>query len=506
MNGSRNPQRQGERSSLDALNRTIEGLEARIEGLMANSRDARGRGEERFASRSEQIRPEPARYEPARAMPLREDPVSEIVQRQRAIEGSRERVAQRTERRPLSADHYAAARDAHAAFGGQPAAAPARADSSVQDIARSLVSLRQDLKKDIAEGLEREMQSLRSEIRGIRQMAEGRGIGDDLREELHRLSAGISQLGRQSGHTEGLRVEFDALRSVLDGLAREDSVRRMEDRWNGVEEKLSVFDQSRDDELMALAYRLDELKNQINAMSATPAIRALEGKIESMVHAVDMIARQGAPDGHFVSAVASQFEGLDARLDEISRAIAAAGRMQQSSFADQGMMQRLEGRIADLAGQIDLIAHRPAPADQNLSARIEALAGRIEDLSNERTALRLEERIEHLSQMLEQGQQTAPALVGGDELAYYLSDISRKIDALDQGSVNNELAGRLDALARRIDTLDTPVGNPFQEDRFSRLEGRLSDIADRLDATRVAPAGDHEALRSWRRRSRISPR
>lgn len=502
MNGSRNPQRQGERSSLDALNRTIEGLEARIEGLMANSRDARGRGEERFApraeqARSEQTRPEPSRYEPARAMPLREDPVSEIVQRQRAIEGSRERVAQRIERRPLSADHHAAAQHAYTAFGGQPAAAPARADSSVQDIARSLVSLRQDLKKDIAEGLEREMQSLRSEIRGIRQMAEGRGNGDDLREELHRLSAGISQLGRQSGHTEGLRVEFDALRSVLDGLAREDSVRRMEDRWNGVEEKLSVFDQSRDDELVALAYRLDELKNQINGMSATPAIRALEDKIESMVHAVDMIARQGAPDdGRFVSAVASQFEGLDARLDEISRAIAAAGRMQQSSLADQGMMQRLEGRIADLAGQIDLIAHRPVPADQNLSARIEALAGRIEDLSNERTALRLEERIEHLSQMLEQGQQAAPALVGGDELAYYLSDISRKIDALDQGSVNNELAGRLDALARRIDTLDTPVGSPFQEDRFSRLEGRLSDIADRLDATRAAPAGDHEALRS----------
>src|SRR5690606_15628015 len=195
-------------SSLDALNRTIEGLEARIEGLMANSRDARGRGEERFAprteqARTEQIRPEPSRYEPARGVPLREDPVSEIMQRQRAIEGSRERVAQRIERRPLSADHHAAAQHAHTAFGSQPAAAPARADSSVQDIARSLVSLRQDLKKDIADGLEREMQSLRSEIRGIRQMAEGRGNGDDLREELHRLSAGISQLGRQSGHTEG---------------------------------------------------------------------------------------------------------------------------------------------------------------------------------------------------------------------------------------------------------------------------------------------------------------
>ena len=493
MNGSRNPQRHGERSSLDALNRTIEGLEARIEGLMAGSRDTRGRGEERYAPRAEQ-----ARYEPQqRSIPLREDPVSEIMRRQRALEG-RERVAQHLERRPVSTDHYAAAQQAHTAFGGQQVhAASARADNSVQDIAKALVSLRQDLKKDIADGLEREMLSLRSEIRGIRQMAEGRGTGDDVREELQRLSAGIGQLGRQSGHTEGLRVEFDELRSVLDGLAREDSVRRMEDRWSGVEKKLSVFDQTRDDELVALAYRLDELKAQISAVSATPAIHALEGKIETLARAMDMLARQAQPDDrHFVSAVASQFEGLDTRLDEISRAIAAAGRMQQSSIADVSMMQRLEGRITDLADQLDLIAQRPAPApDHGLSSRIEALAGRIEELSNERAALRLEERIEQLSLMLERGQQAAPAR-DSDELAYYLSDISRKIDALDQGSVNGELAERLDALARRIDGLDAaPVGSPFQEDRFSQIEGRLSAIADRLDATRVAPAGDQEALR-----------
>ncbi|MGB3812048.1 MAG: peptidoglycan-binding protein [Shinella sp.] len=490
MNGSRNPQRHGERSSLDALNRTIEGLEARIEGLMANGRDTRGRSEERFAPRTEQ----PARYEPSRGIPLRDDPVSEIMQRQRAIEGGREHVAPRMERRPLSSDHHAAAQHAHTAYG---AAAPARAEGPVEDIAKALVSLRQDLKKDIADGLEREMQSLRSEIRGIRQVAEGRGNGDDLREELLRLSTGINQLGRQSGHAEGLRVEFDELRSVLDGLAREDSVRRMEDRWNGVEHKLSVFDQTRDDELVALAYRLDELKNQITTMSATPAIRALESKIESIAQSVDMLGRRSEPDnGRFVSAVTSQFEGLDTRLDEISRAIAAAGRMQQSASADHGMMQRLEGRFADLAGQLDLIARRPAPAsEQGLGLRIEALANRIEEMSSERAALRLEERIEQLSLMLEQSQQAAPVMAGGDELAYYLSDISRKIDALDQGSVNGELAGRLDALARRIDNLDAPVGSPFQEDRFSHIEDRLSAIADRLDATRVAPAGDHEALR-----------
>jgi localization factor PodJL len=492
MNGSRNPQRQGERSSLDALNRTIEGLEARIEGLMASGRDIRARSDERLQPRSE-----PARYEPSRKLPVRDDPISEIVQRQRAIEGSRERPAPRAERRPLLADHQAAAQQAQSAYGGHEAARP-RNEGSVEDIAKALVSLRHDLKKDISDGLEREMHALRSEIRGIRQMAEGRGGNDDLRQELSRLSTGINQLGRQSGQTDGLRVEFEELRSVLDGLAREDSVRRMETRWSGVEEKLTAFDQTRDDELVALAYRLDELKNQIAAIGPTPAIEALEDKIETIARAIDMLARRPEADGgRFVSAVTSQFEGLDSRLDEITRAIAAAGRAQQSPSVDPSLIQRLESRIADLAGQVDLIARRPAPQpDQGLGLRLEALANRIEELSNERAALGLEERIEHLSLMLEKSQQAAPAVRDGDELAQYLSDISRKIDALDQGSVNEKLAERLDALARRIDGLDaSPIGSPFRDDNLSHIEGRLSAIADRLDATSTAPVGDHEALR-----------
>ncbi|MCP8896289.1 SEL1-like repeat protein [Shinella daejeonensis] len=481
MNGSRNPQRHGERSSLDALNRTIEGLEARIEGLMAGSRDMRSRNDDRFPPPAE-----PARYENARSLPLGNDPVSEIVQRQRAIEGGRERdrnAQQRPAPRQRSSDHYASSQSARSALAGWHEQAP------VKEIADALVSLRQDLRSDIAEGLEREMQALRDEFRGIRQLAEGRGNTDGLREELHRLSAGISQLGRQSSQTDGLRTEFDELRSVLDGLAREDSVRRVEDRWSRMEERISASDQGREDELVALAYRLDELKAQINAVSATPAIRALEGRIESIAEAVDTLARRAEPDsGRFVS----QFAGLDARLDEITRAIAASFRMQQSGATDAAALQRLENRIADLAGHLDTLVRSPAP-DQAIGQRLEALSSRIEELAGERAAQRLEERIDDLSRMLEENRQ-APAL--GDDLAYYLSDISRKIEALDQGSVNDQLADRLDGIARRIDALDAPLGSPFPEERFSHLEGRLSAIADRLDATGSAPASDQEALRS----------
>ncbi len=293
MNGSRsNPTRHGERSSLDALNRTIEGLEARIEGLMAGGRDTRGRGDDRLG------RVEMQRYEPPRNIPLRDDPVSEIMQRQRALEAGRDRSVQR---RAFPSDRHAAAQQAEAAYGMRerhaPPAAPAPSESAA-DIAQALVNLRQELKQDISDGLSREMNMLRSEIRGIRQAAETHAPVDDMRDDLQRLAQSINQLGRQSGvsETESLRVEFDELRSVLDGLAREDSVRRMEDRWSGVEEKLTAFDQGRDDELVALAYRLDELKQQINSVSATPAIRDLEGKLHAMAQAVEALGRSVQPD------------------------------------------------------------------------------------------------------------------------------------------------------------------------------------------------------------------
>ena len=90
MNGSRQtPSRPGDRSSLDALSRTIEGLEARIEGLMGSS-----------ARSDYRARPQPEPPErPIRRDSLREreqhserfDPLAEIRQRQRMLDAGRER-------------------------------------------------------------------------------------------------------------------------------------------------------------------------------------------------------------------------------------------------------------------------------------------------------------------------------------------------------------------------------------------------------------------------------
>lgn len=358
-------------------------------------------------------------------------------------------------------------------------------DAAVRDIANALVGLRQDLKRDIEQGLAREMSSLRNEMHGIATAAtQGDTLAEDIRQDLQRLSLSLADLGRQptTSDSDALRADLEDMRAMIEGLAREESVRRMESRWTGVEDRLNVFDAARDDELVALAYRLDEIKSQLGTMNNGPALYALEDKLVAVAQAIDLIGRHMQPDDRRFQ---EQFADLDARLDEISRAIVASGRT--ASTSDSPGVTRVESRLVDLSRQIDDLAY---PADNGLAARIEALSARVEDLVNAEAASRLEERLDHLSAMMERAERASaqPDFTG------HFAEISAKIDALDTGDVSDTLARRFDDLARRIDGLDSPT--PLADDRFLRLEGQLSGIAQRLDETHAAPYDDGEVLRS----------
>ncbi|EJT02824.1 SEL1-like repeat protein [Rhizobium sp. CCGE 510] len=486
MNGSRsNPSRQSDRTSLDALNRTIEGLEARIEGLMGSGREQRPR----TATAEREPYPASNAPRPARA-PLepRPDPLSEIRQRQRALEAGRER--------PYTREPAPQVREpAPRAAAPQPAPAFRAGDDTMTEIAQALVNLRHDLKRDISEGVTREMNALRAELREIKANAGDGGFADDMRADMGRLAQSITQLtGRSSGpEATGLREDFEELRSLMDGLAREDSLRHMENRWDGFESRLAALDtEGLQEELVSLAYRLDDIKRHIGGMGESPAVRALEDKLIAIATAMEQFGNMIQPHDRVMS---EQFAAMDTRLDEISRAIAASGRAAAAN--DPALMQRLEGRLSALADQIDLMSHDAAnrvnPADE-LAMRLEALTGRVEELTKVEATSRLDERLEHLSYLLERTQATAqPDLTGT------LSDISRKIDALENGAVNDVLAQRLDGLARRIDEmadLQPTAVAAVDDGAFRRLEGRLSDIAARLEESTSAAPTDPRALKN----------
>lgn len=517
MNGSR-PNRYSDngRSSLDALSRTIEGLEARIEGLMGHpSHEPQPQRRPELAERPERhVQP------PLAARAERFDPINEIRQRQRALnaasrpqpheERAQPRQPERApfmppQRPPLARSAVAPSVEApkrpyqpqEQRFSPPPVTTQPN-DTAMRDIAQALVSLRQELKQDLSEGIAREVQGLRSEIRSIKSIAEDNQFVGDIRSDIERLAASIDQLGGSaSPHAYGLREEFDDLRVLMDQLARQDSINRIEDRWQGVEESLNKFDTSAlQDEIVSLAYRLDDIKSHLGATGDSPAVRILEEKLITIAEAVEQLGKHMQPSG---GAITEQFSNLDQRLDEISRAIAATSSRPASPAVDPSLFQRLEGRLNGLAAQIDELSNvsaRSNPADE-LAGRMEALTRRIEELATERNAVHLDERLDQLSLMLERAQKPVPQ----PELTGFLTDISRKIEALDHGTFNDALASRLDDLARRIEDLDyrqsqqQPVA-AYDDGAFLRLEERLVDIAARLDETSSSSPADNNALQN----------
>ncbi|MGO8658434.1 hypothetical protein ACC771_23030, partial [Rhizobium ruizarguesonis] len=67
-----------------------------------------------------------------------------------------------------------------------PAPALRAGDDTMTEIAQALVNLRQDLKRDISEGVTREMNALRAELREIKTNAGDGRFADDMRADMGR--------------------------------------------------------------------------------------------------------------------------------------------------------------------------------------------------------------------------------------------------------------------------------------------------------------------------------
>jgi localization factor PodJL len=457
MNGSRlNTNARGERSSLDALNRTIEGLEARIEGLLKAS----------TPREPQKVAPAAIERAPASEPPHRphSDALAEIRERQRMLDAARERrtagadLAPRAPAQPVrESESRVEPRGTAPARALDARLAPRDTTTSASTIAQALHDLRRELRQDISENIAREMQALREDVQSMRGFADGRDLGTDLRDELARLADGIDMLSsRTPSAAADLRLELDDLRALIDGLARQDSLHSIENRWSAVEERLEEFDASGiQKELIALAYRIDGVKAELGTMADSPAIRTLEDKVLMLAAVVEDLAQRPLESDH----VSGQFSHIDHRLDELSRAVAANNTRPRNEAAEHEALRRLEERLIGLNDKIESLAH-------------------VQD------AYRLEERLEELAEFFARGPQ--------QNIAGSLSDLTARIEALASEQTSDGLARRLEDLTHRIDGLATV---PAASDAgLGRLEIRLDEIAARLEEATLAPQGDSLSL------------
>lgn len=468
MNGSRSysSRHGGGDASLDALNRTIEGLEARIEGMLGRG------GHQAGVSRQ----PEPPAQRSAGA-----GMIDGIRARQRALESAQRAPAQASGQASSSrlSEHK---QSSQAAFGAT-------------------------LAPDLSESLLREMANLRSEMSALRQEARNQALPDDLRRDLAGISASIDALGTQDSSADALRLELDSMRSMVDRLAREESVQALENRWQSMEDQVSALDVGGlRDELVNLAYRVDDIREVLASSSGGAQAQVIEAKIAELAESIEAMSQQTAAAD---PQLPRQLDQLGSRLDEITRAIAAIPAPAAPEI-DAAPFERLEARLAAVSQKIDQLEPRHDGSD--IGHRIESLAARVAQLADEEAVARLDARIERLQSLVESGAQNDAM----PELSGHLADISGKIEALDTRGMDQSLLARLDQLADQIDSLssnppqaqavpDAVIGrlealigraeqtasfNPDPLPGLETLDARLADISSRLQQAEVAAAGN----------------
>ncbi|BCG91106.1 peptidoglycan-binding protein [Mesorhizobium sp. 113-3-9] len=408
----------------------------------------------------------------------------------------------------------------------------------VGKIAGELRGMREELRHQMTAGLQREFDALRKDIDRAFQAnakpgAAGKGSAE-LGVEFERLSGAIKSLSEKSDDRSVnlLRLELEQVKAALDTLAREESVQKVDRRWDEFDRRWTAFEdrvdadqrkRSDDPALAALTDRLEQISNAVNNLPESLSLRSLEEKVRTLAGAVDHFASQQQDDrGGDTLAM------IDERLDEISRAIVASTVAAQANSVDHEAFDRIEKRIDSLARQIEEVAQdRPGDAVMDrlgtLSSRVDELAGRanlpehaMERLAKQITLIAdkidqapampdadyifqgLEQRFDVLSGMMERRQ--GDAIEQGNmlfrDLERRLDEVADRLDQrivpqIDSAGIMEAIDARFTALATRM---ETRAPDPAGEAAIRGLESRLEDISSRLDASAAQVAGIDPAL------------
>ncbi|MBW3097459.1 peptidoglycan-binding protein [Pseudohoeflea coraliihabitans] len=453
MNGSRNYDRQadGRGPSLEALNRTIEGLEARLEQMMGQSGRKTSEPTHRDSPRAPGRQPATAAH-PARLPGLgNTDPLAAIRARQDQIAGRRTETPPRAARTTDARSLYRGDTSSHLSPGAGSSSSPTTTRDSgegLRDLAGSIAAMRQELKAEIRDSLTRELGAIRHEVRDLTLQSRELGLPDSLNRELASIAERVESLGQSGGNIDKLRLDLDSLRLMIDGLAREDSIRDLHNRWESVESRVADIDIAgvRDD-LVKLAHRVDDIRDVVSNLPASPASNELESGIETISAAIEELARRSEmPPGQFVE----YFQAIGERLDEIAGAVVTL-QDQGGRSTDAAPFDRLETRIASIAERLD--AMHGDHAGGEMGARLEAVAARLDRISDEDAVGRLDRRLADLQSLVERGYGEAANNAALPELTHHIATIAERLEHVGNNEIGEHLAHRLDDLAIRIDAL-----------------------------------------------------
>ncbi|WEX09092.1 peptidoglycan-binding protein [Chelativorans sp. AA-79] len=387
--------------------------------------------------------------------------------------------------------------------------------ASIGGIAAELKALREDMRGAVNSGPRGEPQTPRAELERTKSTVPTPSVPGELNVQFERLSRAIEQLAEQSDdkNSKLLRLDIEQVKTALANVARDDTVRAPEGRARGA-----------DPAMERLAVRIEEIAAAVNSLPDSLSLHSLEQSVRTLAIALDRFAERSDRNGPDLYAM------VEERLDEISRAITASAALAHTPAFDASQFERIEARIASLAGQLDeLVQNRPegliverlgALSEQvdEIARRIDTpehamdhmngLAAQISEKLNaapqERQADRffrgLEDRFAHFSELVARRAQEALQQERGHfhDLERRLENIAERFDR--RTGIHDAESELMAALDDRFAGLAAQLGGSHHaardESAFHALEARLDDIAQRLQSSASAVPVDSEVIRN----------
>jgi localization factor PodJL len=358
----------------------------------------------------------------------------------------------------------------------------------------------------------REMDRIASEVERARFEEAQHGHMASIMTELQSLRADMRRLAAnpQDDWGAALGKEIAAIKNGIGALAREDTLRSVENRWSQIAQQPPSM--SGDPIIEALLDRIDSIQNAVTGLPQSLSITSLEEKIRVLAGAIDQMSRRNPEINP------GQLVQIEDRLDEISRAIVASSVSVQAVNHDKSAFERIEVRLGSLNGridelmnvepvhqiqdrigrlaeQIDMIASRSgAPTEQmvRLASQMEVIADKISQLDardhdTEAFSKGMEDRLFVIASRLEQSQADTgrESLSVLSDLESRLEEMAAKLSTNSSGASNNSdqilaaVEQRFSDLSRQIHSSqpDNTIDPVFAEN----IERRLAEITQRLN-------------------------
>ncbi|WP_182087143.1 peptidoglycan-binding protein [Aureimonas sp. ME7] len=296
------------------------------------------------------------------------------------------------------------------------------------DAFETQIAERMDLDMQAKRDLKVELERLRGSLRSL--ATEDQVLEVQKRwEEFEARYVDTVRIQTEESVSRVLRSELDALRTKLDTLVAESGREALDARFAALADDLHPRELEASVE--RLSGRMDEIEQALVGLPEILQIDQMDQRIQALAAGVEALTREiREPD-------LSHLEVIEERLDEISLALASAGARTIAEI-DMAPVERIEARVADLAGRIDRLGDR-SDID-GLSAQIVALTERVEDLGAQ--------------------------------------------------SIHEDLGSRLDTLSERVEVLFRSAGAPDT----SAFEARLAALAQRLEASASSRGVDPDVI------------